>query len=68
MLNIKTKLISAAMGISILASTGVASIVHTSPINGSYVNTRTQVTYRQYHESFKTQLDKMVSVGIVNNY
>jgi hypothetical protein len=68
MLNIKYKLISATMGIALLASTGVASIVHASPVNQSPINPRSEVIYRQYHESFTTQLDWMVATGFLSSY
>jgi hypothetical protein len=66
--NVKYKLISATMGIGLLASTGLASVVHACPVNGSPINTRPQVIYRQYNEGFTIQLDRMVSTGFINSY
>lgn len=64
--NVKYKLISATMGIGLLASTGLASVVHASPINTNPANTNSAVTYNQNNESFKAELDRMLSAGEIN--
>lgn len=62
----KYKLISATMGIGLLASTGLAPVVHASPVNSNLVNMNSAVTYNQNNESFKANLDRMLSAGEIN--
>jgi len=63
MLKIKYKLISAAMSISLLLGTGVASVVHASSDT-----TSSQVVSSQSEESLTVKLDNMVTSGIINIY
>lgn len=63
----KYRLISAAVGISILGSTGIASVVHASPVNTNSVNTTSIVTYNQSNENFRAELDRMLSAGEINS-
>lgn len=66
--NMKYKFIAATMGIGLLASTGGASVVHASPVDGNPINTRPQVAYGQYIEGFSSQLDRMASNGFISSY
>lgn len=68
--NIKYKVISAVIGISIIGSTWIASVVHASPINTNSTNTKSEVLcYNSYsYTRFTNHIDALVTEGAINDY
>jgi len=83
MLNVKTKLISTVMGVSMLGSTGLASVVHACPVNTGNANAKPGISYKaspvninpgvvyrtSYSDgSFTSHLSSLVNAGVINSY
>jgi competence protein ComGC len=66
MLKMKYKLISAAMVIAPILSTGAAATVSAAP--GNYGPEPKPVVYKYSYGSFKASLDKLVASGVINPY
>ncbi|CAB1249847.1 hypothetical protein ACFHWD_19580 [Clostridium sp. MT-14] len=66
MLKMKYKLISAAMVIAPILSTGVATTVSAAPRN--YGPEPKPIVYKYSYGSFKASMDKLVASGVINSY